>query len=61
MATSYKQEQQFIKDFFSEIIPHDFLEQTVQWIQDNLEIEDVFTWAQIENWMSHNGYRQVEE
>ena len=61
MATSYKQEQQFIKDFFSEIIPHDFLEQTVQWIQDNLEIEEVFTNAQIENWMSRNGYRQTEE
>ena len=48
-------------DFISQMIPGDLLEKAVQWVQDNLEIEEVFTWAQIENWMSHNGYRQVEE
>ena len=43
------------------MVPNDLLEKAVQWIQDNLEIEEVFTNAQIENWMSRNGYRQTEE
>ena len=59
--TTPKQDKEFSAHFMTEILPGDLLAQVVQWIQDNLEIEEVFTWAQIENWMSRNGYRQVEE
>ena len=48
-------------DFISQLIPDDLLEKAVQYIQDNLYIEEVFTSNQIENWARRNGYRQVEE
>ena len=48
-------------DFISQLTPDDLLEKAVQWVQDNLDIEEVFTFDQIENWAHRNGYRQVEE
>jgi len=55
--TTARQDQ----DFVGQLIPSDLLEQSIQWIQDNMEIEDVFTWKQIEYWLSQNGYHQHEE
>ena len=59
--TTPKQDKEFNAHFMTEILPGDLLSQAVQWIQDNLEIEEVFTFNQIENWAQRNGYRQTEE
>lgn len=59
--TTPKQDKEFNAHFMTEILPGDLLAQTVQYIQDNLEIEEVFTFNQIENWARRNGYRQTEE
>lgn len=59
--TTHKQDKEFSAHFMTETLPGDLLAQAVQWIQDNLEIEEVFTFNQIENWARRNGYRQTEE
>lgn len=50
--TTRKQDELFIK----ELIPDTLLELAIDWLQKNMEPEDVFTEAQLENWAKSNGF-----
>ena len=54
MATSVQQD----KNFRDTLIPSNILEDAIQWIQDNMEPEDVFTKDQLNDWATENNYKQ---
>lgn len=57
MATTTKQDKQFIDQMISTTL----LEDAIGWIGDNMSPEQVFSNKQLENWAESMGYKQVEE
>jgi hypothetical protein len=57
MATTTKQDQNF-KD---EVISTTLLEDAIEWIQKNMEPEDVFTDRQLRAWADANSEEQEHE
>ena len=49
---SWKQNEDFIKA----IIRPTFLNETIEWIKQNLDIEDVYTVTELEEWAEESGY-----
>ena len=47
------------KKFIEYVIEKSLLEESIEWIRDNLEPEDVFGEAQLKDWAKDNG--MVEE
>lgn len=50
--TSRRQDELFI----SELIPDNLLELAMEWLQNNMEPQDVFTTTQLETWARANGF-----
>ena len=48
------------KAFLSAVINDLLLDEAVDWIQKNLEPEDVFTDKQLASWAVNNGYAEAE-
>jgi len=51
----YRLEEDFAKGIFGGT-----LVTVVEWINENLAPEDVFTDSQLEDWAEHNGYTRIE-
>ena len=49
------------REFTRSIIDDDLLEKSIDWIGDNLNPNDVFTFEILEEWALENGYKKVEE
>jgi len=43
-------------DFLRDVIPSDLLDQAIEYIQKNLNPEDVFTDNQLQDWAESNDY-----
>jgi len=52
MKTSYNQDRDFIK----EIIPSDLLEQSIQYIVNNFQPEEIYGDDKMHEWAKDNGY-----
>jgi hypothetical protein len=51
MDTTYLQSRNFMENLFS-----GSLEKSIEWIQNNMEPEEVFNQNQLEDWAKENGY-----
>lgn len=57
MATTHKQDREFV----SAIISSSLLEDAIYWINNNLNPEDVFDENMLDTWAEENGYEKVDE
>jgi len=48
-------------DFISEVISQTLLEESMQWIGDNLNPEEVFSERKLAEWATENGFVEGEE
>lgn len=56
MATTSKQDA----DFLESVIGSTLLEESIDWIQANLDPEDVFSVETLRDWAEDNGYVEEE-
>lgn len=49
------------KNFIYNVIPDDLLEQSIDWIKENLSPEEVFDEKQLEDWAEQNRYKKEGE
>jgi hypothetical protein len=56
---SSREDAAFLNDLLN--IPDNFLEQAAEWINHNLEPEDVFDTDKLETWAENNGFVKEEE
>jgi len=47
--------------FIREVIGNDALEDAVEWIGQNLDPADVFSYSQLEEWALDNGFAMEED
>lgn len=52
MNTTPEQDRKFI----SEVIPHNLLEDVIQYIKDNFDMEDFYGLDTLHEWAKENGY-----
>ena len=57
MATTARQDSEFI----AAIINSTLLEEAIDWIQSNMNPEDVFDEKALEAWAKENGYEETDE
>jgi len=57
MATTPKQDKQFIEELISATL----LEEAIAWIADNMSPEEVFSQTQMEDWAERMGFEQGKE
>lgn len=57
MSTTSNQD----RDFTSALDLNALLERAIEWIDDNMDPEDVFSLKKLEAWAEERGYKQVEE
>ena len=55
MASSRQNDQ-----FRSFLIPDELLDNSIEWIADNMEPEDVFGEARLTQWAEANGYKKED-
>ena len=51
MTTTTKQD----KDFFVAVFPENLLEDSIAWIRNNMELDEVFTSDDLEEWAMEHG------
>lgn len=49
------------EDFLLTIIEADVLDKTIEWINDNLAPEDVFSDMPLDEWAAENGYVKSDD
>lgn len=49
------------KDFIESVVCSSLLEESVDWIQSNLEPEEVFDKEELEEWAENNGYVKEDD
>lgn len=57
MATTVRQDSEFV----SAVISSSLLEDAIDWIQNNLNPEDVFDEKTLDTWADENGYERADE
>ena len=48
------------KAFRDTLIADDLLDTSIEWIQNNLDPDDVFNEAQLQDWALSNGYKKED-
>lgn len=48
-------------DFVNAILPRYFLDDAIEWIQENMNPEDVFSDEKLKEWAENNGLVVIEE
>ena len=49
------------RNFISSVISNTLLEDSIEWIKENMNPEDVFSDAQLEAWAKENGFIEDHE
>lgn len=57
--TSSAEDRRFLADV--EVVPHNLLELAAEWISSNLNPEDVFDVADLDDWAKRSGYVKEED
>ena len=57
MATTVRQDSEFV----SAVISSSLLEEAIDWIQSNMNPEDVFDDKTLSTWAEENGYEEAGE
>jgi hypothetical protein len=57
MATTVRQDSEFV----SAVISSSLLEEAIDWIQSNMNPEDVFDDKTLSTWAEENGYEEADE
>jgi len=61
VATTSKQDREFLDDVFEFLRNDGLLEKTIDWIAGNLNPDDVFSERDLKSWADENGYVKSEE